>query len=98
MLTFGVNDMPQKRCIYWRCAASMRQTWLIGVAWPQQRLYLTLEGTPMGSDTSVSVPVRPLLVLSLAVAALLAGTGGLWAWYGTAVFFEMVRTGWAACF
>jgi hypothetical protein len=23
---------------------------------------------------------------------------GLWAYYGTAVFFEMVRAGWAACF
>jgi hypothetical protein len=28
----------------------------------------------------------------------LAGTLGLWAYNGTAVFFEMVRTGWVACF
>jgi hypothetical protein len=42
---------------------------------------------------------RPLLLL-------LAGLGGsvaaaalaLWAYYGTTVFFEMVRAGWAACF
>ena len=41
---------------------------------------------------------RVLVLLSLAVAFLLAGTVGLWAYYGTAVFFEIVRTGWAACF
>jgi hypothetical protein len=43
---------------------------------------------------------RPrLLVLgSLAGALLLASTLGLWTYYGTAVFFEIVRTGWATCF
>jgi len=41
---------------------------------------------------------RTLLLLGTAVAALLAGTLTLWAYYGTAVFFEMVRAGWAACF
>ncbi len=30
--------------------------------------------------------------------ALVAVTIGLWAYFGTAVFFEMVRTGLAACF
>jgi hypothetical protein len=29
---------------------------------------------------------------------LILATLALWAYYGTAVFFEMVRTGWAACF
>ena len=29
---------------------------------------------------------------------LLALTGALWAWYGTTVFFEIVRTGWVSCF
>jgi hypothetical protein len=31
-------------------------------------------------------------------ALLLAGTVGLWAWYGTSVFFEVLRAGWNACF
>jgi hypothetical protein len=41
---------------------------------------------------------RPLVLLALAIALLLAATLGLWAYYGTAVFFEMVRAGWVACF
>ena len=41
---------------------------------------------------------KPLLLVALVVALLLAVTFGLWGYYGTAVFFEMVRTGWAACF
>jgi hypothetical protein len=28
----------------------------------------------------------------------MAATLGLWAYYGTAVFFEIARTGWVACF
>ena len=30
--------------------------------------------------------------------ALIAATLALWAHYGTAVFFEMIRAGFAACF
>ncbi|HET7806782.1 MAG TPA: hypothetical protein VFL53_21275 [Pseudolabrys sp.] len=41
---------------------------------------------------------RPLLLVAAAGGALLAATLGLWVYYGTAVFFEMVRTGWLACF
>ena len=40
---------------------------------------------------------RPLLLLALG-AGLMAATLALWAYYGTAVFFEIVRTGWTACF
>jgi len=29
---------------------------------------------------------------------LIAATLGLWAWYGTTVFFEILRAGWSACF
>jgi hypothetical protein len=29
---------------------------------------------------------------------ILAGTVGLWAYFGSTVFFEMVRTGFNACF
>ena len=52
----------------------------------------------MASDTSARSLVRPVLILGSAGALLLAGTGTLWAWYGTTVFFEIVRTGWSACF
>jgi uncharacterized protein (DUF2062 family) len=41
---------------------------------------------------------RPLLLAALVGGLLLAATLGLWTYYGTAVFFEMVRAGWAACF
>jgi hypothetical protein len=41
---------------------------------------------------------RPMLLLALVGGALAAVTLGLWAYYGTAVFLEMVRTGWLACF
>ena len=36
--------------------------------------------------------------LAIIAGAAVAGTALLWAYYGTAVFFEMVRAGWAACF
>jgi hypothetical protein len=41
---------------------------------------------------------RPLLFAALVFGLLLAATVGLWAYYGTTVFFEVVRTGWSACF
>lgn len=41
---------------------------------------------------------RPLILLAVLAAAIIAGTLGLWAFYGTSVFFEMVRSGWLACF
>jgi hypothetical protein len=41
---------------------------------------------------------RPLVLAALLVGALLAATLGLWGYYGTAVFFEMLRNGWLACF
>ncbi|HEY1473043.1 MAG TPA: hypothetical protein VGF53_03060 [Pseudolabrys sp.] len=41
---------------------------------------------------------RPLLLLASIVGVVMAATLGLWAYYGTAVFFEVVRAGWAACF
>ena len=50
-------------------------------------------------DTPASRSIgRPLIVGGAAVAAVLAGTIWLWAQYGTAVFFETIRTGFAACF
>ena len=38
------------------------------------------------------------LLLALVGGVLFAAALGLWAYYGTAVFFEMVRTGWISCF
>ena len=49
----------------------------------------------LASDNARS---RSLLLIGIGVAALLAGTTLLWAHYGTAVFFEIVRTGWTSCF
>ena len=40
----------------------------------------------------------PLLLLTLLGGIFVGAAVGLWAYYGTAVFFEMVRTGWVACF
>jgi hypothetical protein len=40
----------------------------------------------------------PVLLLAGAVGLMLAGTIALWMHYGTAVFFEMIRTGFIACF
>ena len=41
---------------------------------------------------------RPLLALSLLGGLMLAAALSLWAYYGTTVFFEIVRTGWVSCF
>ena len=50
-----------------------------------------------------SAPHRQTLATAFVAAAavlaglLVVGAIGLWAWYGTAVFFEMVKSGIAAC-
>jgi hypothetical protein len=41
---------------------------------------------------------RPLLLVAAVVGIMLAGTVALWAHYGTAVFYEMIVAGLAACF
>jgi hypothetical protein len=52
----------------------------------------------MSTLVSGQVRSRTILLLGGAIGALLAGTLALWAYYGTAVFFEMVRAGWTSCF
>jgi hypothetical protein len=52
---------------------------------------------------SVVAPVetrmsRPLLAAVGGAAVMIGITLALWAYYGTTVFFEVVRAGWAACF
>lgn len=52
----------------------------------------------MSATVSTASLSRPLLLVVVLGALMLAATLGLWAYYGTTVFFEMVRTGWVACF
>jgi uncharacterized protein involved in exopolysaccharide biosynthesis len=56
----------------------------------------------MPEDTSISsvaMPRRGAILLVAGTAGLmLAATVALWAHYGTAVFFETIRTGLVACF
>ena len=56
----------------------------------------------MSEDASISkalAPGRGAIMLAAGVVGLvLAGTVALWAHYGTAVFFETIRAGFAACF
>jgi hypothetical protein len=47
---------------------------------------------PSSLKTSV-----PLVAAGLVVLLLFAGTAALWAHYGTAVFYEMIVAGIAAC-
>lgn len=62
----------------------------------------TSNGAPIGGWMPVSAQTSTLpwtaLVLSLAGGILVAATIGLWAYFGSTVFFEMVRNGLAACF
>jgi len=41
---------------------------------------------------------RPFLLVGALAGVLIAGTLALWVLYGTAVFFEMIAAGIAACF
>jgi hypothetical protein len=51
------------------------------------------------TEKAASSAVSPLAVTAGALAALaLAGSVLLWAHYGTTVFFETIRAGFAACF
>lgn len=51
------------------------------------------------SESVFATPLsRALLIVAVVAAILLAGTGLLWAHYGTAVFYEMIVAGLAACF
>jgi hypothetical protein len=44
------------------------------------------------------IAARPFALVAAAAGVLIAGTLALWAHYGTAVFFEMIAAGIAACF
>ncbi len=42
--------------------------------------------------------LSPILVVSAALAVLLGSAATLWAYYGTALFYEMIAAGLAYCF
>ena len=56
----------------------------------------------MPEDLSISDAVAPrraaIVIAAGALGLVLAGTVALWAHYGTAIFFEMIRAGLVACF
>jgi hypothetical protein len=47
---------------------------------------------------AVALSRRSLLLCAGVIGFLVAGTLALWAHYGPAVFFEMIRAGFVACF
>jgi hypothetical protein len=51
----------------------------------------------MSRSTAAPTP-RWLVLIGSGTALALAGTALLWAHFGTIVFFETIRTGFAACF
>jgi hypothetical protein len=56
-------------------------------------------GTSMPETVSAAASLlsRPLMLVAAAVGIVLAATVALWAHYGTAVFYEMIVAGIAAC-
>jgi hypothetical protein len=52
----------------------------------------------MHALSTTGIRSRPLVLLGLAGGLVAAATFGLWAYYGATVFFELVRSGWNACF
>ena len=53
----------------------------------------------MPETISATTPLllRPLILIAAALGIVLAATMALWAHYGTAVFYEMIVAGIAAC-
>jgi len=50
------------------------------------------------TDTATASNRLPILIVAGVFGALFALAAGLWAHYGTAVFFEVIRAGLVACF
>ena len=70
----------------------------IGVDWAAYRAYLAGMSEILPPHAASRRLSWPLVAVGLAVGALLALACALWIHYGTAVFFEIVRAGIAACF
>lgn len=47
---------------------------------------------------TVTLSRFPLLIAAGVIGLAIAGTAALWAHYGTAIFFEVIRAGFVACF
>ena len=75
-----------------RCVARRRKRPYLGKGYKREM------EPEMSATLSTATLSRPLLLVALLVGVLLAATLGLWGYYGTAVFFEMLRNGWLACF
>jgi len=52
----------------------------------------------MSDAVASSRRVLPLLIAAGVGGLVLAGTLALWTMYGTAIFFEIIRAGFIACF
>jgi hypothetical protein len=52
---------------------------------------------PETVSAATSLLSRPLMLIAAAIGIVLAATLALWAHYGTAVFYEMIVAGIAAC-
>lgn len=53
---------------------------------------------PDAAVESTGFATRPFMIVAAVVGVLIAATLALWAHYGTAVFFEVIAAGLAACF
>jgi len=69
------------------------------VAAPDRAYVVNMKAAKMPG--SLTVPLsrvsRPLVLAAAVAAIVLGGTVALWAHYGTAVFYEMIVAGIAAC-
>jgi hypothetical protein len=65
----------------------------------RDQAYLEAERLPAMPETVAVAPgsSRPLLIVAAVAGVVLAATAALWAYYGTAVFYEMILAGIAAC-
>jgi hypothetical protein len=65
----------------------------------RDRAYLGEQKVPAMPETAAVAPSfsRPLLIVAAVAGILFAATAVLWAYYGTAVFYEMILAGIAAC-
>ena len=81
--------------LLWLILAAAAGSQLADVAVAGDRSYLEDAMPAIESTARLS---RPLLLLAMFGGISAAATLALWTYYGTAVFLEIVRTGWAACF
>lgn len=56
------------------------------------------DGPAAPSHPPRGTPFWMLALLGVVLASALFGAGGLWVYYGTAVFFDLLAAGIAACF